>query len=126
MCDSGRDLILERVKSRRFVTYPELWTGIEAMLQRDIGHPWRQIPLLLEYISDRTYEEIGLFLTAMVIDPELGGPSEGFFRLAAARGALPERDAPETGVTWSGMTTNQKEFWQEQAQKIFERFTPDQ
>jgi hypothetical protein len=121
MCDAGRDLILERVRLKQFLTYPELWSGIKARLQRDIGDPWRQVPLLLEYISDRTYEDLGLFITAMVIDPETGSPSEGFFRLAADRGALAGQDAPEMGVRWEGMTAKQKDFWQDQASKIFER-----
>jgi hypothetical protein len=121
MCDAGRDLILESVRLKRFLPYPEFWSGIKTRLQRDIGDPWRQEPLLLEYISDRTYEDLGLFITAMVIDPETGHPSEGFFRLAAARGALPEQEAPEMGVTWKQMTPKQKVFWEDQARKIFER-----
>jgi hypothetical protein len=79
--------------------------------------------LLLEYISGRAYEGVGLFVTALVIDPEVGGPSEGFFRLAAARGALPEKDAPEMGRPWTAMTTAQRTFWKEQVTKLFERFS---
>jgi hypothetical protein len=122
MRDAGAAIILEHARAREYLTYPELWAGIRARVDFEIGHPWRQIPILLGYISDYTFEEIGLFVTALVVDgdPQVG-PSEGFFRLAAQRGALPEADAPPTGIPWKGMTTAQRAFWEEQVTRIFQK-----
>jgi hypothetical protein len=122
MRDAGADIILEHARRQRYLTYPELWAGVRTRVGFDIGHPWRQIPILLEYISDNTFELIGLFVTAIVVDggPE-SGPSEGFFRLAASRGALPEADAPPTGESWAGMTGPQRTFWENQVSRIFEK-----
>jgi hypothetical protein len=122
MRDAGAAMILEHGRTRRYLTYPQLWAGIRKRVGFDIGHPWRQVPSLLEYISDYTFEEIGLFVTALVVDGNpLTGPSEGFFRLAAARGALPETDAPPTGIPWTGMSARQRAFWEDQVAKIFEK-----
>jgi hypothetical protein len=122
MRDTGAAIILEHARKREYLTYPQLWAGIRSRVAFDIGHPWRQIPLLLESISDATFEDIGLFVTALVVDgdPQIG-PSEGFFRLAAQRGALREADAPPTGVPWKGMTARQRAFWKEQVARIFEK-----
>jgi hypothetical protein len=120
MRDAGAAIILEHGRIRHYLTYPQLWAGIRKRVEFEIGHPWRQIPSLLGYISDYTFEEIGLFVTALVVDGDpSNGPSEGFFRLAAQRGALAERDAPPTGIPWTGMTTGQKAFWEEQVARIF-------
>ena len=104
----GAAIILEQARAKQFLTYPELWAGVRSRVGFEIGDPWRQVPILLEYISDSTYEAIGLFVTALVVDgTPTNRPSEGFFRLAAQRGALPEADAPPTGVPWTGMTARQ-------------------
>ena len=120
MRDAGSEIILERARRRRYLTYPQLWAGVRTRVGFEIGHPWRQIPILLEYISDNAFEGIGLFVTAIVVDGDpQTGPSEGFFRLAAQRGALPEADAPPTGVPWTGMTARQRAFWEDQVSRIF-------
>lgn len=122
MRDAGSTIILEHARARQFLTYPQLWAGVRTRVGFDIGHPWRQIPILLEYISDYTFEEIGLFVTALVVDGDPGiGPSEGFFRLAAQRGALPKADAPPTGIPWTGITARQRSFWENQVARIFEK-----
>lgn len=122
MRDAGAAIILEHGRKRRYMTYPQLWAGVRTRVGFEIGHPWRQVPSLLEYISDYTFEEIGLFVTALVVDGDpLTGPSEGFFRLAAQRGALSESDAPPTGIPWTGMTARQRVFWEEQVARIFEK-----
>jgi hypothetical protein len=122
MRDAGAAIILEHARAREFLTYPELWAGVRSRVDFEIGHPWRQIPILLGYISDYTFEEIGLFMTALVVDgdPEVG-PSEGFFRLAAQSGALPEADSPPMGMPWKGMTARQRAFWRDQVDRIFEK-----
>jgi hypothetical protein len=122
MCDAGQAILLDCAARRELTTYPRLWDGIRNHLQKDIGHPWRQIPSLLEYISGRSYEGLGLFITALVVDELSGVPNEGFFRLAAARGALPERDAPPVGEPWNGITPAQRAFWESQADALFEKF----
>jgi hypothetical protein len=122
MRDAGAAIILEHARARQYLTYPELWAGVRTRVGFEIGEPWRQIPILLEYISDFTYEDIGLYVTAIVVDGDpLTGPSEGFFRLAAARGGLPEMDAPPTGIPWVGMTENQRTFWKRQVSRIFDK-----
>ena len=122
MRDAGAVVILEHARQRRFLTYPELWAGIQATVNFEIGNPWRQVPQLLGYISDNTFEEIGLFVTALVVDGDAEhGPSEGFFRLAADRGALPEADSPPKGILWTGMTPRQRAFWESQVARIFEK-----
>ena len=106
--DAGAHIILDHARRRQYLTYPQLWAGVRTRMSFEIGHPWRQIPILLEYISDYAFEEIGLFVTAIVVDGDpLNGPSEGFFRLAAQRGALPEADAPPMGVPWKGITASE-------------------
>lgn len=120
MRDVGAAAILERARKRQFLTYPQLWDEVRSRVGSDIGHPWRQVPLLLEYISDYTFEEVGLFVTALVVDGDPAvGPSEGFFRLAAQRGALPQADEPPTGVPWTGMSPRQRAFWEDQVKRIF-------
>jgi hypothetical protein len=122
MRDAGAAIILEHARAHEYLTYPQFWAGVRSSVDFDIGHPWRQIPILLEYISDYTFEEIGLFVTALVIDGEPRiGPKEGFFRLASQRGALPEADAPPPGVVWTGMNARQRAFWEEQVARIFDK-----
>jgi hypothetical protein len=122
MRDAGAATILEHARTREYLTYPQFWADVRSRVDFEIGHPWRQIPTLLEYISDYTFEEIGLFVTALVIDgdPHIG-PKEGFFRLAAQRGALPEADAPPLGVVWTGMSVRQRAFWEDQVARIFDK-----
>jgi hypothetical protein len=122
MCDAGQAILVDCATRGELTTYPKLWEGISNRLQRDIGHPWRQIPFLLEYISDRSYEGLGLFITGLAVDETNGVPTEGFFRLAADRGALPERDAPPAGVPWNGITPAQQAFWESQKNALFEKF----
>jgi hypothetical protein len=120
MRDAGAALIFEHARQRKFLTYPELWAGIRARVDFEIGNPWRQVPHLLGYISECTFEEIGLFVTALIVDGDAQhGPSEGFFRLAADRGALPEADSPPKGIIWTGMSPRQKAFWESQVERIF-------
>ena len=91
MRDAGAAIILEHARAGEYLTYPELWAGVRSRVGFEIGDPWRQVPILLEYISDYTFEDIGLFVTALVVDgTPANGPSEGFFRLAGQRGALPK------------------------------------
>ena len=75
--------------AKQYLTYPQLWSGVRTRVGFEIGDPWRQIPILLEYISDFTYEDIGLFVTALVVDgaPQ-NGPSEGFFRARGSAGSV--------------------------------------
>jgi hypothetical protein len=68
MCDVGTRVILVRARSSQLIVYSELWNAIQAEIEWDIGHPWRHIPFLLEYISDRTYEDLGIFITALAVD----------------------------------------------------------
>ena len=78
MRDAGASIILEHARRRQYLTYPQFWAGVRTRSGFDIGHPWRQIPILLEYISDYAFEDIGLFMTAFVVDEDpLNGRSEG-------------------------------------------------
>ena len=119
MVDVGIAYLIECAKRHRTAAYGELWEAIEKVLGRDIGNSWRQMPQLLGYISERSFEGVGLFLTALVVDdvPD-GHPEQGFFRLAAKRGALPEREAPRMGEPWT-ITSTQRRFWEEQVAAIF-------
>ena len=125
MCDVGTRVILDCARRGGLILYSDLWQAIQTEIEWDIGHPWRQIPFLLEYISDRTYEDLGIFITALAVDGVGGnhGPSEGFFRLAASRGALPESDSPPIGMPWTGMTPNQRRFWREQVDMIRQKLS---
>jgi hypothetical protein len=124
MCDVGGEVLIEHARQRSAIRYGVLWLEIQSRLGRDLGSSWRKIDHLLEYISDRTYESVGLFLTALVVDEKDGEirPSEGFFRLAAARGALPEEDAPPVGEKWTKMSPPQRAFWQIQLDALYSKF----
>ena len=119
MVDAGIAYLIECAKQHRTASYGELWEFIGRRLGRDIGNSWRQIPQLLGYISERSFEGVGLFLTALVIeDVPDGHPEQGFFRLAANRGALPDSDAPPTGEVWT-LTPAQRRFWEDQVAAVF-------
>jgi hypothetical protein len=119
----GSDLLKELAASRSFISYDKFWAAIRAGLGREIGSPWRQVPQLLRHIGDHSFDEFGLLLTALVVtDDEGRHPSEGFFRLASRVGLLDESDAPEAGVPWSGMTPNQRSFWQHHTALLFDKF----
>jgi hypothetical protein len=119
MCDAGAAFILERARQGRFVTYGGLWSQVELLLGRSLGNRWRQQRSLLRDISDRTFEQTGALISALVVeDGASEEPQRGFFRLAADRGMLAEDDAPEEGEPWTGMTPRQREFWQSQLRKL--------
>jgi hypothetical protein len=119
----GHRCIAQCARERRTTTYHELWPAIGVLLGLDLGNPWRQMPHLLGYISEHSYEDYRLLLTALVVeDGPVAQPGEGFFRLAASMGLLPERAAPPEGVPWRGMTVAQRAFWEGQVEAIFTRF----
>ncbi len=123
MRNAGRDCLVEYAQRNCFITYHDLWAAIGLRLRADLGNPWRQMPNLLGAISEQSYEDHHVLLTALVIeDGPVQQPSEGFFRLAAAMRLLPERDAPPQGVPWRGMTPAQRGFWIAQVQAIYELF----
>lgn len=123
MRDAGIQYLASCASEQRKATYGELWAAIEQTLEKDLGNPWRQQPWLLEYIGKEAYRDTGLILSALVIYQEGDEhPGEGFFRLAAIVGALPEEDAPPVGEPWEEMTASQREFWNTQVRLLFEYF----
>jgi len=119
MVDVGIAYLIECAKQHRTVAYGELWKAVGRRLDRNIGNSYFQMPQLLGYISERSFEGVGLFLTALVVeDGPDGHPEQGFFRLASARGVLPERDAPRVGEQWT-ITPVQRKFWKDQVAAIF-------
>lgn len=121
MCDVGAEIVIKGARRGEMTRYGELWSAIGQKLGRDIGKSWRQMPMLLEYISDRTFQSEGLFVSALVVDHETNEPNEGFFRLAAAQGLLVEDEAPIDGEPWTGMAPTQRSLWEDQVEAIFER-----
>jgi hypothetical protein len=119
MCDAGAAYIRERALNGELVTYGELWEATERQMDKPIGNPWRQVPKFLMHISDREYERTGALLSALVVeDGPDGHPSEGFFRLAAARGFLAPEDAPIEGEPWTEMTPAQQRCWESQLESL--------
>lgn len=121
--DIGFGFLVERARGRRTATYNEIWTAVGTGAGRDIGKAWRKVPQLLRHISDKSLDNTGLILTALVItDGRDGHPSEGFFRLSVRVGFLDESDEPEKGVPWNGMTQRQRDFWMNQVEAIFDYY----
>lgn len=119
MCDVGDQLIRESAQRREFITYGELWQGIQSGVEWDIGQAWRKIPNLLGHIADRANVADGLILTALVVDDEDRHPSEGFFRLAVSLDLFSSEDAPESGQASHQLTDVQRSFWELQADALF-------
>ena len=123
MRDAGVDLLERHAKKRTTTTYKKFWSGIQSGFVGDVGKSGRQVPQLLRYIGELSFDKYGLILTALVVtdghDPH---PSEGFFRLAARLGLIPEDEAPEKGVEWIGMSKAQRTFWKAQVEGLYKYF----
>jgi hypothetical protein len=123
MRDAGMEHIAEWSRRCELTTYADLWSGIVARVGSDAGDPWRQLPMLLGYISDEHHEAVGAIPTAVVVyDLADKHPGPGFFRLAASYGLLPDEDAPALGEEWTEMTDRQRAFWDEQVAALFAHF----
>ena len=121
MRDAAIEYLNVCAAEHRLTTYNELWAAIERSLGIELGNPWRPMPNLLGYVSEKGYPELGWIPTALIVahdnDDE---PGPGFFRIAAKLGALPEADAPPPGQDWE-MTGRQRAFWDSQIQGMFGR-----
>ena len=105
-------------------TYEHFWRVVQAGLGRDVGNPWRQIPQLLRQVGEKSFDESGLVVTALVVNDESEpSPSEGFFRLAARLGLIHERESPEKGVKWLGMTSVQRIFWLQHKTDLYDYYS---
>jgi hypothetical protein len=125
MRDIGLSFLEGIASNKTTVTYDHFWKAVRLGIGRDIGKPFRQIPLLLRHVGEKSFDDTGLILTALVVtDDFVPSPSEGFFRLASRLEMLPESESPETGVKWMGMTTAQRTFWLQHKADLYERFSP--
>jgi hypothetical protein len=120
MRDTAMELIAEAARNRDYIRYGDLWKGIERRLGKDLGDRWLQMPNLLGYVSDHFHNEIGALPTAVVVSQGQPKPEQGFFRLAAWEGYLPDADAPTEGEDWSGMSPRQDAFWRDQVAAVFD------
>lgn len=122
MRDAGVEYLQQCARERRYATYGELWQAIGDALGEDIGNHWRQLPILLGYMSVAAFPDLDLILTALVVSPDQSdGPGPGFFRIAAELGALSETESPPEGENWS-MTDAQRAYWDETVHALFDRF----
>jgi len=123
MRDAGVDLLERHAKKRTTTTYKKFWSGVQAGFAGDVGKSGRQVPQLLRYIGELSNDRYALILFALVItegdDPH---PSEGFFKLAARLGLIPDGEAPEKGVEWIGMSKMQRTFWKDQVEGLYKFF----
>jgi len=123
MRDFGLTFLEEIAASRSTVSYVRFWSAVRKGVDRDIGSPWRQIPLLLRHIGEQSFDNSGLLVTALVVtEDRYPSPSEGFFRLAARLDLIGIEDSPETGVKWLGMTKPQRNFWLAEQARLYEYF----
>lgn len=123
MRDAGMKHIAETSHRSRLTTYADLWKGVVSEVGEEAGDPWRQLPMLLGYISDEHHDAVGAIPTAVVVyDLADGHPGPGFFRLAAHYGLLPGADAPSLGEDWTQMTDRQQIFWDQQVTQVFAHF----
>ncbi len=123
MRTSAYEHIAESARQRLRTRYSDLWSAVLKSLGEGVGDPWRQLPVLLGYVSDEYHEAVGAIPTAIVVyDLEDEHPGPGFFRLAASYGLLPDEDAPPLGEDWVEMTNVQGEFWVSQEHKVFSYF----
>jgi hypothetical protein len=124
MREAGMEHIAETSHEQHLSTYAGMWKGIVDRVGEEAGDPWRQLPMLLGYISDEYLEVLGALPTAVVVyDLADKHPGPGFFRLAAYHGLLSEGDAPTPGEEWLQMTDRQRAFRDEQVARIFSHFS---
>lgn len=69
--------VIEAAKNQETLTYGEL--------AKRLGQPGKTLclPKVLGHISEYTYEEIGIFLTAIVVNQDTRLPGRGFQQLAS-------------------------------------------
>ncbi len=60
MVDAGAVCLIGSARRRQTMPYGQVWDGIGASLQRNLGNRWRAMTHLLEHISERTFEGVGL------------------------------------------------------------------
>ena len=124
MRDAGIEHIAEWSARSELTTYADLWSGIVSRVGSVAGEPWRQLPMLLGYISDALHQAVGAIPTAVVVyDLADKHPGPGFFRLAASYGLLADEDAPAFGEEWTQMTDRQRTFWDQQIATVFAHFS---
>ena len=122
MRDAASAHFRECASEQRTTSYTELWRAINEAIGEDLGDHWRQLPILLGFVAEHSFNDLGLISTALVVHQEGDDePGPGFFRIAAELGALPEADAPPKGVDWR-ITERQRDFWQSSVDGMFERF----
>jgi hypothetical protein len=120
MRDAGYQHILGCAREGKKTTEREVWAAVQKQLGKDLGSHSRQLPHLLVHITEHVYPTAGVIPSAIVIDKKGDEhPGARFFRRAAALGALPKKDAPATGETWTEMTPNQRAFWEDQVGRMF-------
>jgi hypothetical protein len=124
MRDLGLSYLREIAAKEKTVTYEGFWNAVRLGVGRDIGKPFRQIPLLLRHVGEKSFDDSGLVVTALVVtEATEPSPSEGFFRLASRLELIPEDESPETGVKWLGMTAAQRTFWLRHKESLYEHFS---
>lgn len=122
MREAGLEHLTTCASDRRLTSYKELWDAIERSLDQDLGNHWRQLPVLLGYMSVQALSEYDLIPTALVVAPdENNEPGPGFFRIAADLGLLAEADAPPIGEDWT-MSDTQRTFWEATVEGMYDRF----
>jgi hypothetical protein len=124
MRDIGLSYLREIATKEATVSYDQFWKAVRLGIGHEIGKPFRQIPLLLRHVGERSFDDSGLIVTALVVTEEkVPSPSEGFFRLASRLELIPESESPETGVKWLGMSAAQKSFWLQHKTSLYEHFS---
>jgi hypothetical protein len=124
MRDIGLSYLESVAINKSTVTYEHFWNAVRLGIGRDIGKQFRQIPLLLRHVGEKSFDDSGLILTALVVtDEAMPSPSEGFFRLASRLELLPVSESPEKGIKWMGMTTAQRDFWLQHKAGLYELFS---
>jgi len=121
MRDAAMEVITSAGRRRELIPYGDLWSELRNRLGSEVGEQWRQLLILLGYVSEYYHHEVGALPTAMVVSRDTPPkPEAGFFRLAAFEGYLPEADSPAEGEEWCKITARQAAFWREQVEAVFE------
>lgn len=116
--------IIERAGRQEFITYSELFSGVEFVMPSvwptphyfDVHtwpHPERTIAThYLRTICERSKERFGLMATAIVVAKETMRPSEAFFQLAEEAKCLRP----------GSRETTRERFWAKQVKMVHEHY----
>ncbi|KAA0098929.1 hypothetical protein CIW49_13715 [Mycolicibacterium sp. P1-18] len=94
LLDAAIEYLVEIARDRAITNYTDLSSALArltgyARFDFSADRDQAAVGALLGEVTDRTYDEIGAMLSALVVQKATGDPGEGFYRLARKMGLLP-------------------------------------